>query len=132
MHSKKGSARRREECPVCLEALSERQLEGVRDDALACPRGHNVCAGCVRRLARPTERCGPDCSGLNFVCPLCRSVSCVSNLHMLVLIKGSWRAAAGEFSGCRECFAWGRGDQADSSSSSSTASTESASEEEEV
>lgn len=132
MHSKRGRARRsrrREECPVCLEALSERQMEGVKDDALACPRGHNVCARCVGRLARPTGRCGPGCSGLNFVCPLCRSVACVSNLHMLVLIKGSWRAAVGEFSGCRECDAWSRGDQADDSSS--TASTESATEEEE-
>ena len=117
-------------CPVCMDPFSAVLSDGVHDNALCCARGHNVCTRCAAVLARPTARCGPDCSGLNFACPLCRGVSCVSNLQMLVLVKGSWSAAVGAFPCVHECQAWNRGEEADDTSS--TASTETTDGEEEA
>ena len=76
------------------------------DEALACPHGHSVCVQCVARLVTPTDRCGDECSGLQYRCPLCRHSVCVTHLHMLVMLKGSWSKALGCFKCHHLCQAW--------------------------
>lgn len=78
-----------------------------------CPRRHSVCTRCVARLVTPTERCGDECSGLQFRCPMCRHSVCVTHLHMLVLLKGSWDKALDCFESRHACEAWIRRRSAD-------------------
>ena len=61
---------------------------------------------CVARLATPTDRCGAECSGLSYTCPLCRHSACISHLHMLVMLKGSWAEALRCFPCSHTCEAW--------------------------
>lgn len=83
--------------PLTRPPGSTRTPAGAHDNALYCENGHALCVACVRQIARPAVRCGGECSGLGFVCPLCRVPACISNFHMLVLVKGSWGVAFGEF-----------------------------------
>ena len=84
------------ECPVCMEPFAN-ELGGGFDNALACKNAHHLCVECVGRVAEPTDKCSPSCSGLAFTCPLCRVSACLSNFHLLVVTKKSWQKAY-------ECF----------------------------
>ena len=85
-------------CPVCYESLDEHGGL-VSDNALGCPRGHNVCTACVRQLVRPkpTHSHATQQHALVFDCPMCRVRTRLSPFHMMVLVKGSWH-------GARACF----------------------------
>lgn len=84
-------------CPVCFEAF--KCLEGISDpdDALACPNQHLLCLSCVSKMMKYTDCDGPQCSRFSFTCPICRSHSCLRNVHMVVLGTRSWFAATGLF-----------------------------------
>lgn len=77
------------ECPVCYEPLGE-PAGPVAQNAVGCPRGHNVCTSCARSLVRPSKF---EVSGLVFQCPLCRTGTALTRLQMMVLLKGTWREA---------------------------------------
>lgn len=112
---------------MCLDALGPKDTHydtNMFANSLSCPNGHHVCTACVAKLARPTGRCNEECSGLNYQCPLCRQVSCISNIHMLVLLKGSWQDALRCFDCAHECRAWNRGEDDDSTATTEEASTE--------
>jgi hypothetical protein len=93
-------------CPVCLEPLAAAREGNVADDALACPNEHNLCARCVCKLVEPSGWCSRRCSGLCFVCPLCRERACVSHVHVLTVMKGSRAKALACFSSPRSLSAW--------------------------
>ena len=84
------------ECPVCYDPLGETTDGPVANNALGCPRGHNVCTSCLRKLVKP---CRLVPTGLAFWCPLCRTGTAVSRLQFMVLLKGSWKEAHA----CFEC-----------------------------
>ena len=81
---------------MCNDALVDVHA-AVPDNGLACKNAHAMCVTCVGKMAFPTTKCGADCSGLAYRCPLCRSHACLQNIHILVLAKGSWAKAF-------ECF----------------------------
>ena len=79
------------ECPVCTDSFKD--VDGSPDNALGCKNKHLICVECVSRLVEPTPKCGPTCSMLQYTCPLCRTESCISNVHLLVIVKRSWSQA---------------------------------------
>ena len=86
-----------ESCPVCFEAFEARESGHIPENALACSNSHAICATCVRNLLEPAIRCGSDCTGVKFKCPVCRTYACVNRFHMLVLMKGTWGEAHSMF-----------------------------------
>ena len=54
----------------------------------------------------PSVWCSSRCSGLCFVCPLCRERACVSHVHVLTVMKGSRAKALACFSSPRSLSAW--------------------------
>ena len=81
-------------CPICFEAVFAEPAGPVAQNALGCPRGHAICTSCARKLVRPSKTAP---SGLAFRCPLCRSSAALSRLHMMVMLKGTWRDARALF-----------------------------------
>ena len=78
-----------EACPVCFGEVSG-------DNSLVCPNRHRVCTDCLRRLVEP---CGVEfpATGFCYRCPMCRELTALSRMHVLILICGSWERAEDRF-----------------------------------
>ena len=84
-----------DECPVCYCPLRGNVCGVVSDNnSLRCPAGHGVCVDCMRRLVEP---CHTASTGFCVRCPMCREVSALSRLHVMVLIYGTWERAEERF-----------------------------------
>lgn len=93
-------------CPVCFEEFAPTASRVGPDDALCCKHDHWVCAKCVGRIAKPTRLCSSKCSGLHYACPMCRSDTCMAPMHVLVVMKGSWRQTCSCFKTIHDSEQW--------------------------
>ena len=99
-------------CPVCFEVL-EGDLRGcVTNNSICCPNRHNVCTTCLRKLLRANvEPCEETPTGFCYRCPICREESGMTILHLMVLVKESWKVAMQEFEDQDQVRRWLRAQQ---------------------
>ena len=90
------------ECPICYNPLGERAGPCMQD-SIGCARGHNICTSCARKIVKP---CSSVPTGLVFECPVCRTHGVVTRIHLMVLLKGTWRDARKCFEGESEETKW--------------------------
>ena len=127
------------ECPVCFELFEPIHVNDdntlsaiVYDNALTCANGHNTCVTCIARLSTPCEHWDNQCSGLRYACPLCRHSVRLTQLHMLVVLKGSWASALECFASFDSCVAWMQRERAYDSVDTATTEEDSGVEEDEM
>ena len=72
------------ECPVCYEQVSKNELQCGKCDT-------SFCVKCVAKLLTPNYKSTWEKSvGFQWKCPMCRAVSEVNRVQLLVIITGSW------------------------------------------
>lgn len=59
-----------------------------------------LCFTCIGKLVEPTTRCSRDCSGIRWICPVCRVQACLTPTQVLGLLKGSRKKVRALFSDC--------------------------------
>jgi len=78
-----------DQCPVCFEPF-----EGngpPYDDSIGCENKHSFCVPCVRELVRPRLHAKFGEEAFQFTCPICREEAKLTEEHVMVLLKGSWK-----------------------------------------
>lgn len=93
-------------CPVCFYELERPNASAPPINAMRCNNKHWVCVRCVQKMVDPVKVCSKKCSGFHYTCPLCRAGTCMHDVDVLVVMRGSWKDAGDCFQCTSEICSW--------------------------